>query len=478
MIINYERLLFVISQQHNVLIQTYSISMLNLSNNSISSKVKSYKLYSLNTLNTPRSGKVLAYWLLGVGGLIFFMLFLPWQQNIDGTGKVTALSPEDRPQTIQTAIAGRIQRWNVMEGDFVSKGDTILVLSEIKDDYFDPELLKRLAEQKEAKQSGMASTQQQIEAVARQIGALKNALQFSLSKARNKYKQNKLKNFSDSTDYEAERVQYDIAKAQYERFQRLHEKEGLISLTDLERRRVKLQESSAKLVSTRNKYFVSKNEMLNALIELNSLDAEYTDKISKAESELNAKKAYFAEAQGELSKLKNKITNVEVRTQQHAMVAPQDGHVVKTLKAGIGETIKEGEAVATIMPDVSVKAVELYVRAMDVPLLSKGRKVRLEFEGWPALQFSGWPSVAVGTFGGIVEVIDYVNSSDGSYRLLIKPDAKDDTWPTQLRVGSGVYGWAMLDEVPIWYELWRQLNGFPPSLKKEPSKEELTKPKK
>lgn len=452
--------------------------MLNLSSNSVGNRVKSYKLYSLNTLNTPRSGKVLAYWMMAIAAIIFFTIFLPWQQNIDGTGKVTALDPRDRPQTVQTTIAGRIQDWKIMEGDFVSKGDTILLLSEIKDDYFDPQLVMRLKEQQAAKESSINSTNEQVQAVSRQIGALRSALTFSLSKARNKFKQSKLKNFSDSTDYEAEKVQYEVAKAQYERFRKLHENEGLISLTDLERRRLKLQESSAKLVSTRNKYFVSKNEMLNALIELNSLEAEYTDKISKAESELNAKKAYMADAQGELSKLKNKMANVNVRIQQYAILSPQDGHVVKALKAGIGETIKEGEAVVTIMPDVSVKAVELYVRAMDVPLLSKGRKVRLEFDGWPALQFSGWPSVAVGTFGGVVEVIDYVNSADGQYRLLVKPDAADDVWPAQLRVGSGVYGWAMLDEVPIWYEIWRQLNGFPPSLKKEPAKEDGGKPKK
>ncbi|WP_091514684.1 HlyD family secretion protein [Flexibacter flexilis] len=452
--------------------------MLNISPKSVSNKVKSYKLYSLNTLNTPRSGRVLAYWLMAIAAIFFFMLFLPWQQNIDGTGKVTALDPRDRPQTVQTAIAGRIEDWKVQEGDFVNKGDTILTLTEIKDDYFDPELLTRLGEQQNAKETSIGATEQQAAAVSRQIGALKSGLQFSLNKARNKYKQTSLKNVSDSTDYEAEKINYQIAKAQFERYERLHAKDGLISLTDLERRRLKLQESSAKLMSVKNKYLVSQNEMTNALIELNSLQAEYTDKISKAESELNAKLAYIADAKGELSKVKNKIVNVKVRTEQHALIAPQDGHIVKALKAGIGETIKEGEAVVTVMPDIPMKAVELYIRPMDVPLLSKGRKVRLQFDGWPALQFSGWPSVAVGTFGGVVQVIDYVNSADGNYRILVKPDPNDDPWPMQLRVGSGVFGWAMLDEVPIWYEIWRQLNGFPPSLKAEPAKDDAKGAKK
>jgi adhesin transport system membrane fusion protein len=31
-----------------------------------------------------------------------------------------------------------------------------------------------------------------------------------------------------------------------------------------------------------------------------------------------------------------------------------------------------------------------------------------------------------------------------------------------LRVGSGAEGIALLNNVPLWYEVWRQLNGFPP----------------
>jgi hypothetical protein len=151
--------------------------------------------------------------------------------------------------------------------------------------------------------------------------------------------------------------------------------------------------------------------------------------------------------------------------------------VVKALKAGIGETIKEQEAVVTVMPANPSVAVELYVKPMDVPLLAIGREVRLEFDGWPALQFSGWPNVAVGTFGGTISVIDAVDSKAGKYRLLVSPRAGDSLWPVQLRQGSSVYGWAMLDDVPIWYEIWRQLNGFPASLKEAPE-ETSSKPKK
>ena len=172
-----------------------------------------------------------------------------------------------------------------------------------------------------------------------------------------------------------------------------------------------------------------------------------------------------------MASLRNKISNVAVRRSLYVVRAPQTGYLVRALKAGIGETIKEGESIATLQPENPLLAAELYVRAMDVPLIQRGRTVRLQFDGWPAIQFSGWPSVAVGTFGGIVTVIDVVNSPGGKYRLLVRPatsHAKDRAWPQQLRLGSGVRGWVILDSVPVWYEIWRQLNGFPPTLQTEP----------
>jgi hypothetical protein len=211
---------------------------------------------------------------------------------------------------------------------------------------------------------------------------------------------------------------------------------------------------------------VSKNELINSLIELSSVEAEYADKLAKAGSELGAKQSYLADAQSEYSKIRNKISNVEVRVGNYALTAPQDGFVVRALKVGIGETVKENEPIVTIMPDVKTKAIELYVKAMDVPLIAKGRKVRIQFDGWPVLQFSGWPNSSVGTFGGEVIVIDYVASANGEYRLLVIPDKTDEAWPEQLRLGSGANGWVMLNDVPVWFELWRQINGFPPTISK------------
>lgn len=433
-----------------------------------------YRLESMRVLQSPKAGRILAKWIGGIGIFLFLVLFLPWQQNIVATGEVTAFSPRNRPQTIETAIPGRISEWYIREGQAVNKGDTILTIAEIKDKFFDPELLTRLQEQIEAKENSIDAKDQKAKALGRQIRALKESLDLKIQQAENKVKQSELKLVSDSMDYQAEKVSYDIAKNQFER-QKVMFDQGLKSLTELQMKKQKFQESQAKLISSENKFLASKNELINAVIELSSIEAEYLEKISKAESDLSMTRSGLYESTGSLSKLRNEFANMKIRSEQYHIIAPQDGFVVKALKTGIGETIKEGEGVVTIMPSDPDIAVELYVKPMDVPLLSEGRHVRVEFDGWPALQFSGWPIVAVGTFGGTIEVIDYVETElkQGKYRVLVKPDPEyDGDWPEQLRVGSGVNGFIMLDEVPLWYEIWRLYNGFPPSLQEGPQPEE------
>lgn len=425
------------------------------------------ELYTLKTLKTPDAGAILAKWLMGSMAVFFIVLFLPWQQNIRGNGKVTAFTPEHRPQSIESAIAGRIASWKIREGQFVNNGDTILTLSEIKEKYFDPQLLTRLKEQLKAKESSIYSKRSKADALVQQVRALRDALSVKYEQAENKLAQSKLKLISDSVDYLAQKVRFSNFENQYNRNKSLYEA-GNIALTKFQDIESKLQEARMKVVSAENKFLQSKAEVINVRINLTGVQAEYQDKISKAESGLNSTLSEIYDGEGSLAKLKNEYANMEIRNQQYQIIAPQSGYIVRTMRAGIGETIKEGEAVATIMPSDPDITVEMFVMAMDVPLLSKGRKVRIEFDGWPALQFSGWPSVSVGTFGGVVKVIDYVNSKTGEFRILVTPDPELEPWPDRLRMGSGTKGWVMLDSVPIWYELWRQLNGFPPSLYEEP----------
>ena len=413
--------------------------MLRLSQHSINEQVAYTSLYTLRSLRTPSGAKTFARWVCGFFILTVIVLFLPWQQNIRGSGILTALNPINRPQTVESIIAGRVQKWYIHEGDFVHKGDTIVSISEIKEKYLDPELLNRLNQQILAKEQSLQSKYKKAEFLKQQVVALKEGMSLKVKQTQAKL--------------EAERIRFNNAENQYQRNKKLYEA-GNIPLTKVQEFEYKFQGSQA--------------DYMNAQLELDRVEAEYLDKINKAESELNNTRAEAFDTQAEIAKARNEYSNLEIRNTQYQVLAPQDGFIVKAMKSGLAETIKEGDAICTIMPNASDLAVEMYVKAMDVPLISKGRRVRVQFDGWPALQFSGWPSVSVGTFGGVVQVIDYVNSKPGEFRILVVPDENDEQWPPQLRVGSGTKGWVMLDSVPVWYELWRQLNGFPPSLYTEP----------
>ncbi|MCK7555817.1 HlyD family secretion protein [Chitinophaga sedimenti] len=399
------------------------------------------------------------------------VLFMPWRQTIPGRGTVTALRPQDRPQTVQNQIGGRIERWYVSEGQEVKKGDTILVISEISQSYFDPELPMRLQEQLSAKQGSEAAARQKMRATQAQIEAMNRGLNFQLIAAENKVKQSVNYVQSDSADLVAVQQFYRVSQARLERYEQGF-KDGLFSLTDIETRRLNVQNDHAKLIAQENKLNNARQALLNAQIELDNIRAKYRESLAKAQSEMGSALSGQASAQGDIAKLRNEIANIDVRRGLYIVRAPQDGYVVKTLKAGIGENIKDGESVATLQPKDPLVAAEIYVDAMDVPLILDQSEVRLQFEGWPSVQFSGWPSVAVGTFAGKVFSIDRMASANGTYRVLVKQmtpvPANDEPWPIQLRQGSGVHGRVILNSVPVWYEIWRQLNGFPPSLEREP----------
>jgi len=109
-----------------------------------------------------------------------------------------------------------------------------------------------------------------------------------------------------------------------------------------------------------------------------------------------------------------------------------------------------------------------------MPLIHKGEKVRVWFDGWPTIVFSGWPNTSYGTFGGEIVAIENFISVNGKYRVLIAQDPNDKPWPKELNIGAGAQTFALLDNVPIWYELWRKLNGFPPDFY-TPTKENESK---
>lgn len=420
-------------------------------------------------------GSLLLGRILMLSGFFFLLaLFLPWRQTIPGKGFVTALRPQDRPQTIQNQIGGRIEYWAVTEGQEVKKGDTILVLSEISQSYFDPNLSLRLEEQLVAKRSGESAAQQKMNATENQIKALNNGLIYQLESAQNKVIQAQNLVKSDSAEVIAVISFFETSEKRLKRYEEGYQ-DGLFSLTDIETRRLNLQNDRAKVVSSENKLLNSRQALSNARIELNNIRAKYNESLAKAQSDLSSAFSSKVSVQADIAKLRNEISNIDIRRGLYIVRAPQDGYIVKTFKAGIGENMKEGESVATLQPKAPLLAVELYVNAMDVPLILPESDVRIQFDGWPSIQFSGWPSVAVGTFAGKVSVIDKVSSTNGQFRILIRstdPVPKgDEPWPAQLNLGSGAFGRIILNKVPLWYEIWRQLNGFPPSLEREPKED-------
>lgn len=434
--------------------------MLNITHNKIKEIDRLKGLKSFNIISSRIKTKQLIKTLYLIGAIFLLILFLPWTQNIRSGAKVTALKPDQRPQTIHSIIGGRIEKWFVQEGDFVKKGDTIIHISEIKENYLDPNLILNTEQQIKAKEFAVKSYMEKVKANDNQINAIISSQKLKFEQAENKLIQSKLKVQSDSIDLVTTQLNYKIAKEQLLRMEELY-KEGLKSLTDLETRKMKLQETLTKVISKENDLITSKNEVLNAKIELQSIVADYKDKIAKSESEKFSSLSNMYDAEATVTKLQNQYMNYSIRSGMYYVLAPQDGYITKAIQSGIGETVKEGSEIISIMPSKYELAIEMYVLPMDIPLLEKEQKIQIQFDGWPSVVFSGWPGISYGTYGGKIVAIDNFISDNGKYRVLVAQDDSEQKWPKEIRLGAGANTITLLKRVPVWYELWRQINGFP-----------------
>ncbi|MEC4003684.1 biotin/lipoyl-binding protein [Flavobacterium sp. SUN052] len=448
--------------------------MLNISKkNPITENIEQFSAVK-NLSNRPHY-KILNKIILGVSIIGIIILFLPWTQSISGSGAVTTLKPDQRPQTIHSAIAGRIEKWYVKEGDYVKKGDTILFISEVKEDYLDPNLVTNTKNQVDAKKLAQESYGGKVTSLSAQITAIENEKNLKLQQAKNKIRQAILKVKSDSIDLIAVRTQVKIATTQFNRAITLN-KEGLKPLTDVEEKKLKLQDVEAKIITQENKYISSQNELINAKVEVNRISAEYAEKDSKARSDQYTALSNQYDTKAQVNKLENQYSNYKIRNGMYYIKAPQSGYINRALQSGIGETIKEGTQIVGIMPSKYDIAVETYVNPNDLPLVHKGEKVRVWFDGWPTIVFSGWPNMSYGTFGGKIVAVENFISENGKFRVLIAPDETEAKWPKQVSMGSGAQTLALLDNVPVWFEIWRTLNGFPPNYYQQKAK--TTKDKK
>ncbi len=413
-----------------------------------------------NIYNIDKTNKVSRVLLILLVGLIA-CLFLPWTQNIRTKGNVTTLRQEQRAQGVTTIIPGRIVKWYIKEGDIVHAGDTIAQLTEVKEDYLDPALLARTGEQLTAKEQSITYYQEKTTAQQNQIANLQSSLEIKTTQLKNKIQQQRVKIKSDSANLIAAKNDYQIANKQYARQKDLYD-QGLVSLTQLEQRNQALQSFQARMIANENNLTNSRQELLITNLELGGTQQEYMEKMNKAQSEIMQSMTQIASGQGDVSKLKNQYSNYKNRAQLYFIIAPQDGQIVQAKKSGIGEIIKDGETIAEIVPTEMDYAVELFIEPLDIPLVNIGQSIRFVFDGFPAIVFSGWPSASYGTFGGEIVAIENTVAPNGKYRILVKENKKDKPWPKQLRLGAGAQAIALLKDVPVWYELWRNINGFPP----------------
>ena len=434
--------------------------MLNISLKRINENIdlKKYKAFGILEKRSVSRVLLRVMTILFVGGIL--AMFLPWTQNIRAKGNVTTLSPDDRPQTVQATIGGKIEMWYVKEGSIVSAGDTIIRISEVKEEYLDPMILDNTNNQILAKDASAQAYSEKADNLNQQLEALINRKRVKLEQNEIKIEQTKLKIRSDSIDLVAAQTKKLIADNQLVRAENLYN-EGLKPLTDLEAKRLSVQEANAKVIYLQNEIDVNKNELLNLQANVTAIINEYNDKIAKSKSERMSALSSKFDADASRNKLQSQYNTYEVRQKNYFITSPIDGTVTKAIKTGIGELIKAGDAIVRIIPNEYNLAVEAFIEPMDMPLLDIGQDVRVQFDGWPAIVFSGWPNNSYGTFGGKVFAINNDISENNKYRILIAPDPDDNPWPDEVRVGGGANTITLLKNVKVGYELWRQLNGFP-----------------
>jgi multidrug resistance efflux pump len=363
--------------------------------------------------------------LIALGLLVFAFIVVPWQQTVSGSGEVTSFSPDARPQSVESQIAARIRQWNVVEGDAIAAGDTIAVLEDISTAYMDDRFVERIAT---ARASELRVLQLETERARQSLSQAEQKLRAARAKLDNAV------------------LETATARERFRRVEALYA-DGLTSLRSFESQQLALQKARADSISAMADQEAARQEVQSARLD-----------VDRKESTLEARRA----------ELDLKLDNAQERQAASIIRAPIDGVIARVREAGPGQTVKEGDQLALVVPDTDDQAAELFVSSVDAAIVEPGRRVQLQFAGFPALQFAGFPDVSVGIFSGTVRVVDPVDDGSGRYRLLVVPDTSGGRpdWPSQsyLRQGSSVTGWVMLSNVSLGYEIWRRMNGLPPQI--------------
>lgn len=417
----------------------------------------------LQRVRSPFSLQILALvCILMLVSMLVALIVTPWQQNVRGSGSVIAYSPLEREQPIETPIKGRVMRWYVQEGSRVQKGDRI---ADVVDN--DPEYLGRLRQERQTLQNQLELNRAKVMAYELRVEDLKLSRTASIQGAQAKVESAKAKLEGVERELEADLATLETSRLNRERVAALTAK-GLASQRENELAELSYQKSQADVMKSRAKLQESQNDLSAAQAEVSKVDASTRASLSSAQATLEEARTSIEKNKAELIKLDVQLA----RQSTQEIRAPRAGTILKLNTFSETVYVKEGDILAYLVPDTRERAVELYMSGNDIPLITPGREVRLQFEGWPALQFAGWPSVAVGTFGGKVAFLDATDDGKGKFRIVVVPDPKDP-WPPNrfLRQGVKANGWVLLNQVSLGYELWRQFNGFPPSMPEAPDAE-------
>ncbi len=400
--------------------------------------------------------------MLGLAGLAFLItaLLAPWQQSVSGAGRVIAYAPNERRQPLDAPVSGRIVRWWVREGSLVKAGDPIV---EILDN--DPLLVERLASEREAVLSKLASYTERTGMFEQSIdsAALGRKSEIATAEAKLRAATEKLR--SAEQKVAGAEATAETAALNLGRMTALVER-GLTATRELELAQLGSTKARTERIGADADVMAAISDVDAARASLEKARADGDGKVQEAEAKLRSGRSDAADARASLAKLEVTIA----RQAGQLIHAPRAGVVLQVLAAQGGEQVKQGDTLAILVPDTRDRAVEVWIDGNDASIVTEGRHVRLQFEGWPAVQFTGWPSVAVGTFGGLIAFVDAHDDGQGNFRVVVVPDRNDRPWPEPrfLRQGVRTKGWVLLEQVKLGFELWRRFNGFPPVLREEP----------
>lgn len=430
-------------------------------------KIDPLALPALRSVRPPRgTRKLAAAMVLLFLTLPLVLLLVPWRQNLTGLGRVTAFDPLDRTQVLPAPVTGRLDKLHVQEGERVRAGQ---LLAEMADQ--DPEFAARLDQQVQFATSKVEAARMAVGQYDQQLVFLEDAREQAISSASADLRNAVEKVRAAAQDLVANEAEYEQKRADRERKWTLFTK-GVASELDFQKAEADALAAQAKVESAKAKVQQARAEEESKMANVDKIGAEQRAKIESTRSSREEAVQKLNTAEKERAEA---VTKVE-RQKTQAVVAPRDGYILRVHAANSANLLSQGDPLIELIPDTEALAAELWVRGNDAPLITKGRKVRLQFEGWPAVQFAGWPSVAVGTFGGVVSFVDAQGTADGRFRMLVSPDPEDMAWPDRryLRQGARATGWVLLEDVSLGYEIWRQLNAFPPSIQFAPEGAALT----